>query len=613
MKSSNGIRLLTTLVFVLACTSSFAGNGHCKTWFVQSGGTGDGNNSSPLGSLAEAEAVSAPCDTIVVLPSSEPLDGGIVLKDGQRLVGKGNIPSTDLEANPFSGQYSLIANSTGTGADGHAVKCLGTCSVDRIWITQAFQAGIYAIGMVGDLDVRRSRVSHYNASGNTFDYANGFPLGYTGIGYKSDANGKVVVRDTLVEYGQGTGISIDSLGTAKVQSLVQSVTVRGVFANVFAVHGIAQLASEHSEHHAVLRDSIVENVVSNLYSTGVYIASRGLSGSEVIATIERNVVSGIGGYAIWLVTLPDGPNQGSAIVKHNVTSDSQVGIIGTFQSDSAPKTDKFMVTHNTVEVGRYLSRGIEIIVGDHLDPRPQGHRGEWLIGHNAVTVLGPSAFANGIEIAYESSLNSYNSGFAEHNTIVGGPNAVNSAGIQLAASSELGRKATGDVVVRNNKIQMSAPNGVGMSWAAVTGFVTGPDVIPDWDIGFLYEKNCVQDTVVGFMVVDAFGKGFSNESYDLGGGDLGSAGLNNFIRTAVDIMFQPGIGIPPLLPPFGPPTVPDAPIIAENNYWDANNFSAVDPLEAFVLDLVGGGVADTEPYLISGPTDCGFHQAGDDD
>ena len=41
----------------------------------------------PFATLQEVEARSQPGDTIRIVPSGKPLDGGIQLKDGQRLIG----------------------------------------------------------------------------------------------------------------------------------------------------------------------------------------------------------------------------------------------------------------------------------------------------------------------------------------------------------------------------------------------------------------------------------------------------------------------------------------------------------------------------------------------
>jgi hypothetical protein len=58
-------------------------------WFVRAGATGDGNGTRnrPFASLAEIERCAPAAATITVLPSSMPLDGGIRLKDRQKLLG----------------------------------------------------------------------------------------------------------------------------------------------------------------------------------------------------------------------------------------------------------------------------------------------------------------------------------------------------------------------------------------------------------------------------------------------------------------------------------------------------------------------------------------------
>src|SRR2546430_15671822 len=68
------------------------GSEAASTWYVKADAAagGDGSRSRPFATLAQVEAASRPGDTIRVLPSMRPLDGGIQLKDGQRLTGLGD-------------------------------------------------------------------------------------------------------------------------------------------------------------------------------------------------------------------------------------------------------------------------------------------------------------------------------------------------------------------------------------------------------------------------------------------------------------------------------------------------------------------------------------------
>lgn len=86
------------------------GNPDQSRWFVRAGapGGGSGTERRPLGSLADIERCAPAGATITVLQSSVPLDGGIRLKDRQRLLG----------AQPPRGSTSpspRVTNTTGTG------------------------------------------------------------------------------------------------------------------------------------------------------------------------------------------------------------------------------------------------------------------------------------------------------------------------------------------------------------------------------------------------------------------------------------------------------------------------------------------------------------------
>src|ERR1044071_8190259 len=60
-----------------------------STWYVSADAAagGNGSRSQPFATLEQVESASHPQDTIRVLPSTRRLDGGIQLKDGQRLIG----------------------------------------------------------------------------------------------------------------------------------------------------------------------------------------------------------------------------------------------------------------------------------------------------------------------------------------------------------------------------------------------------------------------------------------------------------------------------------------------------------------------------------------------
>lgn len=78
-------------------------------WFVRAGaGEGIGAQPRPFGSLADVERCAPAGATITVLPSSMPLDGGIRLKDRQRLLGAEPARGTAIPS-------PRVTNTTGTG------------------------------------------------------------------------------------------------------------------------------------------------------------------------------------------------------------------------------------------------------------------------------------------------------------------------------------------------------------------------------------------------------------------------------------------------------------------------------------------------------------------
>src|SRR4051812_49504536 len=79
--------------FLVVAAVGGAAPAHAATWHVRAGaGGGTGSQGSPFGSLQAVQAAAGPGDTIVVDPApraTAPLDGGIPLEPGQRLVGGG--------------------------------------------------------------------------------------------------------------------------------------------------------------------------------------------------------------------------------------------------------------------------------------------------------------------------------------------------------------------------------------------------------------------------------------------------------------------------------------------------------------------------------------------
>ena len=75
-----------------------------------------GRAANPIGSSAALDEATKPGDTIILLPSAEPFDGGVALKTGQTLMGlvvgdrKPSITNTDTDRN--GGNGIILANDS---------------------------------------------------------------------------------------------------------------------------------------------------------------------------------------------------------------------------------------------------------------------------------------------------------------------------------------------------------------------------------------------------------------------------------------------------------------------------------------------------------------------
>ena len=129
------MKRLASVVVVLVFASG--GSEAASTWHVKADAAagGDGSRSRPFATLEQVEGASQPGDTIRILPSTRPLDGGIQLKNNQRLIGLGD-PVTRAPAN---GARPTITNTRSTRYGGDAIRLANTTSC-RTFISMAQRA-----------------------------------------------------------------------------------------------------------------------------------------------------------------------------------------------------------------------------------------------------------------------------------------------------------------------------------------------------------------------------------------------------------------------------------------------------------------------------------------
>ena len=217
------------------------------TWHVRAGAAaGTGSEGSPFGSLQAVEAAAGPGDTIVVDPApraTAPLDGGIALKPGQRLVGGGPpvVGAGNLAALP------ALTNTRTDHLDGDGVRLASGASVSNLVVRSTARGAIYGLDSV-DVRVAGNDVAGHNTSCTPgflvqpFTVPTGIPYlgggaggmgviapqnGWAGIMVDGDtARGSVTVEGNVVhDGGCGDGIDIRAAGTSELSARVDRNTV----------------------------------------------------------------------------------------------------------------------------------------------------------------------------------------------------------------------------------------------------------------------------------------------------------------------------------------------------------------------------------------------------
>ena len=134
-----------------------------STWYVKADAAagGDGSRGRPFATLEQVETASKAGDIIRVEPSSRALDGGIQLKDGQRLIGLGD-PVTKAGAGRA---LPTITNTTATRYNGDGVRLANNNLVENIHIDGAARAGIFGVNAARP-EIRGTLITNNMSQGN---------------------------------------------------------------------------------------------------------------------------------------------------------------------------------------------------------------------------------------------------------------------------------------------------------------------------------------------------------------------------------------------------------------------------------------------------------------
>ena len=250
-------RTATSLVLVLvfAAGSSEA----ASTLYVKADAAagGDGTRDRPFATLEQVEAASQPGDTIRVVPSTRALDGGIQLKDNQRLIGLGD-PVTKAGS---TGVRPTITNTGTTRYNGDAIRLGPNTLVHNIHVDGAARSGIFGVN-AARAQIRGNLITNNMIQGNDLPrlervWPDGFVL------YQSQGNHFGGI--TLLACGPGASsyCSTHAPGVQPAANVGQTVIANNVISDS-NLEGILVLTDTGVAAGYVITDTVVRDLSQHL-------------------------------------------------------------------------------------------------------------------------------------------------------------------------------------------------------------------------------------------------------------------------------------------------------------------------------------------------------------
>lgn len=172
-----------------------------------------GSLDNPYGSLAAIQADTG-CDTLIVLYSEFPLDGGITLRNGQELLG---------HSGP-SGMLPVISNTSASANDGHGIRVAAKNSIESLHVTDTYNRGISGVG-IESLSIKDLLITEFGNSEILMPNSQGTAFAPPGIFVETSFDARVTIEDSELADGVSNGIYISSFsGTTGI--VIERVTVR---------------------------------------------------------------------------------------------------------------------------------------------------------------------------------------------------------------------------------------------------------------------------------------------------------------------------------------------------------------------------------------------------
>jgi hypothetical protein len=435
---------VTLAVTVAVMSPGNSSNYTHHRWYVSAAAAagGDGSAVAPFNSLALVQGASGPGDTILIEPSpvsTPPLDGGIALQPGQRLIGDGPpvvqygkplIPDGPPVVGP-SGNSSLprITNTTNATNSGDAVELASDTDVENLVLAGAYRGGIYGQDVIG-VTLRGNDVSGFNTSGTAGfvvqpfflesytagvanDVANGLAAGWAAILIDTaNVSTSLSITNNYLHDGVcGDGIDIRGMNTGDISAQIADnfVTTLHQCSNVRTIEGIGTQVTGTSR----LRATLLGNTEANNGNAGANMDSLFVNPAEagtLIEIIDHNVyLNGIGGASTngLEFILSNGSANSTVTVSNSFFKNNPGDMLEEFNRGGSGSTATLILDHVVVEQTTYTG-GIPSYADPPGTATTPDNTGECLgigsVGANDTTVLvmNDSSFTgcdnNGIEV-----------------------------------------------------------------------------------------------------------------------------------------------------------------------------------------------------------------------
>lgn len=328
--TSRGL-LLTSLLLVTVVTQA---EDSSVIWFAKAGSSGDGLiATSPLGSTAEIEQKTRPGDTIFLLPSHKPFEGGLALKKGQTLIGL-----------PESGQQPQITNTNSKRHGGVGILLADSVRVSNIRVEDTVASGVFGRNISAQVD--GVTVYGANRSQRLLDLnrtlAPLYPPPHGGIVLvQTTGDTEVTITDSSVIEATGVGILSVNFGTALSRLSVLDSRVHGGSPMGFYDTAIAALVRDSTARVWLnVADSELDGRMSQ---SGRNVMVEAAGGAMAKARVERTRIGPTGQDGILATSLQSPAVVDLFIVDSVVERAGQMNVEGTVLNfppdDAQPKNE----------------------------------------------------------------------------------------------------------------------------------------------------------------------------------------------------------------------------------------------------------------------------------